>query len=126
MNTAKPHWLFASSSTAERLEVLRSPLVGDNDDWLEPVQRFIHDNGLVLSARENFVHPHFMWGQADASVYVSPAARYAGGIELIPTTDGFAGTTPGVLATSARGHVTEHWPFPPEAEEADDLDPMTN
>jgi hypothetical protein len=64
-----------------------------------------------------------MWGEADASVYVSPATRYAGGIELIPTIDGFAGTTPGVLATSAREHVNEHWPFPPEA---DELDPMTN
>src|SRR4051812_9849688 len=115
MDTAEPHWLFASSLTAERLEVLRSPLVRDTDDVYEPVHRFIHENGLVLSARENFRHPHFMWGEADASVYVSPAARYAGGIELILTIDGFAGTTPSMLSKSAREHVDEHWPFPPEA-----------
>jgi hypothetical protein len=117
VDTANPHWLFASG-TADRLEVLRSPGLRDTDAGYEPVQRFIRDHGLQLWARETFAHPHFMYGEADASVCVPPATRNAGGVELLPRLEaGFAGTRPELLSRSALERVNDLWPFPDEGQE---------
>ncbi len=119
------HWIFAHGDS-ERLEVLRSPGLRDTDDWWQPVRQFIAGHGLRLSAQEDFRHPHFMDGGCAAEVYVSPAARNAGGIELLPSMDGFAGTSPEALTKTARECVAENWPFPPEADDYDDDDDDLN
>jgi hypothetical protein len=118
-----PHWLYALGD-ATRVEVLRSPLLRDEDDWWQQVQRFTAKHGLVLAARSTFQEPHFMFGAADAEVYLTPAKRqiaYENGTQLLPDTiAGFAGTTREVFAATALGHVAEHWPLPPEAVDFDD------
>ena len=60
---------------AERVEVLRTPLVREDDSWLKPVRRFIEDHGLVVAVRETFPDPDFMFGEVGLSVYVPPAER---------------------------------------------------
>lgn len=60
---------------AERVEVLRSPVVRETDPLYEPVARFIADHGLVLAARESFPDGEWMWAEVEVSVYVPPAVR---------------------------------------------------
>lgn len=79
--TAKPLVVWPSfliaTGDAERLQVLRSPLVRDDDQKYEPVRRYISDHGLVLAARETFEDEHWMFGSVEMSVYVPPASRNA-------------------------------------------------
>ncbi len=72
----EPCFLIATGD-AERLEVLRSPLVRESDSMYEPVRRFIAQYGLALSAREKFEDDDWMFGEVEVSVYVPPASRSA-------------------------------------------------
>jgi hypothetical protein len=40
----------------------------------EPVRRYVVEHGLVLSSRETFPDPDFMYGEVEVSTYVTPAA----------------------------------------------------
>jgi hypothetical protein len=68
-----PCWLIAVGD-AEHVEVLRSPLVRDNDEWLQPISQFIADHGLVLAAQETVEDPDWMFGEVEMSVYVTAPA----------------------------------------------------
>lgn len=68
-----PCWLIAAGGS-ERVEVLRSPLVRDDDSWLEPVHGYIKDHGLVLAAQETFEDEGWMFGKVEMSVYTKAAA----------------------------------------------------
>lgn len=70
-----PSWLIANG-TPDRFEVLRSPLVSDDDEMYEPVLRYIAGHGLALSARETFEDGDWMFGRVEVSVYV-PASMLA-------------------------------------------------
>lgn len=74
LEIARPCWLIATGDV-ERVEVLRSPLVREDDSWMDPVRRFIGDHGLVLAARETFLDDDWMHGRVEVSVYVPPAVR---------------------------------------------------
>ncbi|MBS1696090.1 MAG: hypothetical protein JST91_28175 [Actinobacteria bacterium] len=67
---ARPCWLIATGGP-ERVEVSRSPLVGDTDKWYQPVRRYIADHGLVLASRETFDDADWMFGAVEMSVYVA-------------------------------------------------------
>jgi hypothetical protein len=69
-----PCWLIAIGD-AERVEVLRSPLVREEKSMYEPVRRFIAEHGLVLAAQETFEDDEWMFGEVEVSVYVPPAVR---------------------------------------------------
>ncbi len=72
-----PCWLIAVGD-GERVEVLRSPLVRDDDEWLEPVHGYIKDHGLVLAAQQTFEDDDWMFGKVEMSVYVDPASGSLG------------------------------------------------
>ncbi|MUL85036.1 MULTISPECIES: hypothetical protein [unclassified Mycolicibacterium] len=74
LEVVEPCWLIAVGD-AERVEVLRSPLVTLDDPSYEPIDRFITDHGLVLAVQETWPDPEFMFGQVEASVYVPPSVR---------------------------------------------------
>lgn len=74
LEITRPCWLIAYGN-AERVEVLRSPLVQDTHKWLQPVSQYIREHDLVLAARETFEDPDWMFGEVEVSVYVSPAMR---------------------------------------------------
>lgn len=67
-------WLIAIGDS-KRVEVFRSPVVRATDSMYEPVCRFIAAHGLVLAARDCFPDPEFVFGSAEVTVYVPPAAR---------------------------------------------------
>lgn len=69
--------LLIATGNAERVEILRSPLVKDTSRNYEPVRRFIADHGLVLAARETFPDGDWCYGKVEVSVYVPPAKRNA-------------------------------------------------
>ena len=70
----RPCWLIAIGD-AERVEVLRSPLVREESSRYEPVRRFIAEHRLVLAAQETFEDADWMFGEVEVSVYVPPAVR---------------------------------------------------
>ena len=74
LETVHPTMLYAIGDT-ERVEVLCSPVVREDDSWLKPVRRFIEDHGLVLVVHETFPDPDFMFDEVKVSVYVPPAVR---------------------------------------------------
>jgi hypothetical protein len=63
-----PTFLIAVGDT-ERLEVFRSPVISEDDSWLEPVHQFIEDHGLVPAIPESFADPDWMFGQVEVTVY---------------------------------------------------------
>ena len=76
LDVTKPHWLIANGD-AERVEVLRSPLVREQHSMYQPVRRYIAYHGHVLAAQETFDDDEWMHGQVEVSVYVPPAVRNA-------------------------------------------------
>lgn len=77
-----PCWLIATGDQ-ERVEVLRSPLVRQDDGIYRPVREYIAGHGLVLAARETFPGvPEFMHNSVEMSVYVTPQARNNGYAEV--------------------------------------------
>lgn len=60
---------------ADRVEICRSPIVWEDDDWLTPVHEFIEHHGLVLAAQDTFPDTDWMRGEVEMSVYVSPSIR---------------------------------------------------
>ena len=74
LEVVRPCWLIAIGD-AERVEVLRSPLVSEGDSWIVPVRRFIAENRLVLAAREAFEDDGWIYGSVEMSVYVTPNVR---------------------------------------------------
>jgi hypothetical protein len=74
LEIAHPCFLIAIGD-ADRVEVLRSPLVREKDSMYEPVRRFIVEHGLELAAQVTFDDEEWMYGQVEVSVYVPPAVR---------------------------------------------------
>lgn len=74
LEVVHPCWLIAVGDT-ERVEVMRGSSLRTDDAWLEPVQQYISDNGLVLAVQESFEDDDFMGGEVEVSVYVPPAVR---------------------------------------------------
>jgi hypothetical protein len=68
LDVVYPTFLIAVGDT-ERLEVLRSPVVRQDDPWLQPVHQFIEDQGLVPAISESFDDPDWMFGRVDVTVY---------------------------------------------------------
>lgn len=67
--------LLIAIGDAERVEVLRSPLVQEDKSMYQPVRRYIAEHGLALAARETFQDDEWMFGEVEVSVYVPPAVR---------------------------------------------------
>lgn len=80
-----PCFLIANGD-ADRVEVLRSPLVRAEASMYQPVRRYIEDHGLVLAARESFPDDDWMFGEVEMSVYVPPASRNASYAEVMAAT----------------------------------------
>lgn len=78
---AHPCMLIANGD-ADRLEVLRSPLVTDGKRMYATVRQYIGDYGLVLAARETFEDSDWMYGSVEMSVYVPPMVRNASYTEV--------------------------------------------
>ncbi|BBY62193.1 hypothetical protein [Mycolicibacterium helvum] len=68
-----PGWLYAVGDGIQ-VEVMRSPLVRDDNDWLDPVLQYIAEQGLALASRETFEDPDWMFGKVEISVYVTSLA----------------------------------------------------
>lgn len=73
IEVVRPCWLIAVGDS-ERVEVLRSPLVRDDDSWLDPIRGYINDHGLVLAAQQTFEDDDWMFGKVEMSVYTKAAA----------------------------------------------------
>jgi Gene product 70 len=78
----RPCWLNANGD-AQRLEVLRSPLVKSTSRMYEPVRQYIAVHGLVLAAQETFKDFDWMHGAVEMSVYVPAASRNASYAEAV-------------------------------------------
>lgn len=70
LEVIEPHWLIALGDT-QQVEVMRSPLVTDDDESMQPIHRHIADHGLVLAHRETIPNPDFMFGEFELSVYAA-------------------------------------------------------
>jgi Gene product 70 len=68
LEVVHPTFLIAVGDT-ERLEVFRSPVVREDDSWVEPVHQFIKDHGLVPAISESFDDPDWMSGRVEVTVY---------------------------------------------------------
>lgn len=69
LEVVHPTFLIAIGD-AERLEVLRSPLVLDTDSLYAPVRQFIEEHSLAPAISESFDDPDWMWGRVDVTIYV--------------------------------------------------------
>ena len=76
LEVVRPCWLIANGD-AERVEVLRSPLVKHTKRMYQPVRQYIAEHGLVLAALGTFDDADWMGGQVEMSVFVPPASRNA-------------------------------------------------
>jgi hypothetical protein len=68
LEVVHPTFLIAVGDT-ERLDVLRSSVVRDDDYWLEQVHQFITDHGLIAALSESFDDPDWMSGRVEVTVY---------------------------------------------------------
>jgi len=65
-----PYWLIAIGDS-EELTVRRSPLVFEDDEDMEPVNRFIEDHGLVLATQQTIEDDNWMYACYEFSLYAT-------------------------------------------------------
>lgn len=111
LSISKPHFLYAKGD-ADRLEVLRSHWIASDHVMSAPSRGHVAAHSLVLVARESFQLAHFMWGGADAEVFVKPEVRNCGVVEIVVTTDELADLSADALERTALQGVEAAWPLP--------------